>query len=209
MSFFVSETLINTSMTTSTSPLNRQPTKLDYSSPTQFRFLINQLPKVQYFTVAANIPGITLGEGVFNTPLKDIPLLGDKLTYEDLTITFIVDENLENYIEMHTWLTAIGFPKDRSQFREFRSETSNVKTSTRGESKDIGDVKASTPELSMTSDAVMTILTNKNNPVVECRFADVFPTSLSGLTYSQNQTDVEYLTAEVNFKYQIYEIVTL
>ena len=209
MSFFVSETLINTSMTTSTSPLNRQPTKLDYSSPTQFRFLINQLPKVQYFTVAANIPGITLGEGVFNTPLKDIPLLGDKLTYEDLTITFIVDENLENYIEMHTWLTAIGFPKDRSQFREFRSETSNVKTSTRGESKDIGDVKASTPELSMTSDAVMTILTNKNNPVVECRFAGVFPTSLSGLTYSQNQTDVDYLTAEVNFKYQIYEIKTL
>ena len=209
MSFFVSETLINTSMTTSTSPLNRQPTKLDYSSPTQFRFLINQLPKVQYFTVAANIPGITLGEGVFNTPLKDIPLLGDKLTYEDLNITFIVDENLENYVEMHTWLTSIGFPNDRSQFADFRSATSNVATNTRGESKDIGDVKASTPERAMYSDAVMTILTNKNNPVVECRFADVFPTSLSGLTYSQNQTDVDYLTAEVNFKYQIYEIKTL
>ena len=209
MSFFVSETLINTSMTTSTSPLNRQPTKLDYSSPTQFRFLINQLPKVQYFTVAANIPGITLGEGVFNTPLKDIPLLGDKLTYEDLTITFIVDENLENYIEMHTWLTAIGFPKDKSQFRNFRSATSNVASATRGESNDIGDVKPSTPERAMYSDAVMTILTNKNNPVVECRFADVFPTSLSGLTYSQNQTDVEYLTAAVTFKYTIYEIVTL
>ena len=196
-------------MTTETSPLNRQPTALDYSSPTQFRFLINQLPKVQYFTTEANIPGITLGEGQFNTPLKDIELLGDKLTYEDLTITFIVDENLENYIEMHTWLTGIGFPKDRSQFREFRSVTSNMSTRTRGESKDIGDVRASTPELAMTSDSVLTILTNKNNPVVECRFANVFPTSLSGLTYSQNQTDVEYLTAAVTFKYTIYEIVTL
>ena len=196
-------------MTTETSPLNRQPTALDYSSPTQFRFLINQLPKVQYFTTEANIPGITLGEGQFNTPLKDIELLGDKLTYEDLTITFIVDENLENYIEMHTWLTGIGFPKDRKQFSEFRGITSNMSVKTRGESNDIGDVRATTPELAMTSDAVMTILTNKNNPVVECRFADVFPTSLSGLTYSQNQTDVEYLTAEVNFKYQIYEIVTL
>ena len=196
-------------MTTETSPLNRQPTKLDYSSPTQFRFLINQLPKVQYFTTEANIPGLTLGEGTFATPLKDIPLLGDKLTYDDLTISFIVDENLENYIEMHTWLTGIGFPKDRSQFRDFRSDTSNMSTKTRGVSKDIGDVKASTPELAMTSDAVMTILTNKNNPVVECRFRDVFPTSLSGLTYSQNQTDVEYLTAEVNFKYTIYEIVSL
>ena len=196
-------------MTTETSPLNRQPTALDYSSPTQFRFLINQLPKVQYFTTEANIPGITLGEGTYNTPLKDLPLLGDKLTYDDLTITFIVDENLENYIEMHTWLTAIGFPKDRKQFSDFRSTTSNTKTSTRGESKDIGKVGATTPETSMTSDAVLTILTNKNNPVVECRFADVFPTSLSGLTYSQNQTDVEYLTAAVNFKYKIYEIHTL
>ena len=196
-------------MTTETSPLNRQPTKLDYSSPTQFRFLINQLPKVQYFTTEASVPGITLTEGQFNTPLKDIELLGDKLTYEDLTIKFIVDENLENYIEMHTWLTGIGFPKDRKQFSEFRSVTSNMSTTTRGESKDIGDVRASTPELAMTSDAVMTILTNKNNPVVECRFKDVFPTSLSGLTYSQNQTDVDYLTADVNFKYTIYEIVTL
>ena len=196
-------------MTTETSPLNRQPTALDYSSPTQFRFLINQLPKVQYFTTEASVPGITLTEGQFNTPLKDIELLGDKLTYEDLTIKFIVDENLENYIEMHTWLTGIGFPKDRKQFSEFRSVTSNMSTTTRGESKDIGDVRASTPELAMTSDAVMTILTNKNNPVVECRFKDVFPTSLSGLTYSQNQTDVDYLTADVNFKYTIYEIVTL
>ena len=196
-------------MTTETSPLNRQPTALDYSSPTQFRFLINQLPKVQYFTTEANLPGITLDELELGSPLKDLPLLGSKLTYEDLAISFIVDENLENYIEMHTWLTAIGFPKDRSQFSDFRSTTSNVKTSTRGESKDIGKVGATTPEISMTSDAVLTILTNKNNPVVECRFADVFPTSLSGLTYSQNQTDVEYLTASVNFKYTIYEIVTL
>ena len=208
MSFFVSGTLINTSMTTTTS-IGRQPTKLDYSSPTQFRFLINQLPKVEYFTTEANIPGITLGTDTFGTPLKNIELMGDKLTYEDLTITFIVDENLENYIEIHTWLTAIGFPKDRKQFSEFRSTTSNVKTSSRGESKDIGAVGATTSDRAMYSDAMMTILTNKNNPVVECRFSDVFPTSLSGLTYSQNQTDVEYLTASVTFKYQIYEIVTL
>ena len=206
MSFFVSGTLINTSMTTS---ISRQPSKLDYTSPTQFRFLINQLPKVEYFTTEANIPGITLGEVDFKTRLKAIPLMGDVLTYEDLTITFIVDENLENYVEMHTWLTAIGFPENTKQFSDFRSATSNVATNTRGESKDIGDVKASTPERAMYSDAMLTILTNKNNPVVECRFRDVFPTSLSGLTYSQNQTDVEYLTATVNFKYQIYEIVTL
>ena len=196
-------------MTTETSPLNRQPSKLDYSSPTQFRFLINQLPKVQYFTVAANIPGLTLGDTTFATPLKDIPLMGDKLTYDDLTLTFIVDENLENYIELHNWLTAIGFPKDRSQFKQHRSTTSNTPVTTVGTSDDIGDVKPTTSDRPMFSDSVLTILTNKNNPVVECRFSDCFPTSISGLDYSQNQTDVEYLTAEVNFKYKIYELVTL
>ena len=65
--------------------INRQPTKLDYSSPTQFKFNIVQLPKVEYFTTEENIPGITLGEGTYATPLKHIPILGDKLTYEDLT----------------------------------------------------------------------------------------------------------------------------
>ena len=61
----------------------------------------------------------------------------------------------------------------------------------------------------MFSDCVLTILTNKNNPVVECRFIDCFPTSLSGLSYNQNQTDVDYLTVDVTFKYKIYEIHTL
>jgi len=196
-------------MTTETSPLNRQPSKLDYSSPTQFRFLINQLPKVQYFTVTANVPGLTLGDATYATPLKDIPLPGEKITYDDLTITFIVDENLENYIEIHNWLTSLGFPKDRSQFKTFRESTSNLKNATVGTSTDIGDVKPSTPDSPMFSDCVLTILSNKNNPVAECRFADCFPTSLGALEYSQNQTDVDYLTVDVTFKYKIYEIHSL
>ena len=196
-------------MVTETSPLNRQPTKLDYSSPTQFRFLINQLPKVQYFTVSANVPGITLGDATYATPLKDIPLPGEKLTYDDLNITFIVDENLENYIEIHNWLAYLGFPKNREQFKTHRSATSNLPKATVGTSGDIGDVKPITSDSPMFSDSVLTVLSNKNNPVVECRFEDCFPTSLSSLDYSQNQTDVEYLTAEVTFKYKIYEIKTL
>ena len=54
-------------MTTETSPLNRQPDQLDYSSPTQFRFILNQIPKVQFFVQTANIPGISLGEAVIPT----------------------------------------------------------------------------------------------------------------------------------------------
>ena len=101
--------------------VSRQPTKLDYASPTQFKFSINQLPKVEFFTTTANIPDLTLSDVVIPTPFKQIPVLGQNLTYGNLTITFIVDEFLENYRELHTWLTGIGFPKSRKQFTEFRS----------------------------------------------------------------------------------------
>ena len=63
---------------TTTNANSRQPTKLDYASPTQFRFSIIKLPKVEYFATAANIPGITLGQANQPTPLKDIPIPGDK-----------------------------------------------------------------------------------------------------------------------------------
>jgi hypothetical protein len=95
---------------TTTNSLSRQPTKLDYASPTQFKFSIIKLPKVEYFCTAANIPGITLGGALSQvTPLKDVPLPGDKLTYEPLQMTFLVDENLENFQEIHGWLVGSWF----------------------------------------------------------------------------------------------------
>ena len=194
-------------MATEQSPIARQPTKLDYSSPTQFKFSINQLPKVEFFTVAANIPGISLPAATYNTPFKNIPTIGEKPEYEDLTITFIVDEFLENYISIHEWVTGTGFPKSRTQFSNFRSATSNSPTDAKSVSVD--KVGSATPDKGMYGDATLTILFNKNNPLVEVRFEDVFPTALGGLDYTQTATDVEYLNVQVTFQYKIYEIITL
>ena len=200
-------------MTTSTSPLSRQPDKLDYLSPTQFKFNIHQLPKVEFFCTAANVPAINLGEAIFPTPYKQIPVMGDTLTYDNLSISFIVDENLENYIELHEWLTAIGFHKDREQFTTFRSSTADSPVLTQGISDDrgltTGTAQLSTSARGMFGDAILTILTNKNNPVVEVRFQDLFPVALGALDFTQTATDVEYITVTADFSYKIYEIVTL
>lgn len=201
-----------------TNTIDRQPTKLDYSAPTQFKFVVTQLPKVEYFTVAATVPGINLGETTLQSRFKDIPMLGDVLTYEDLTITFIVDEYLENYLQLHEWLTGIGFPKNTKQFRDFRQTTSNSPTTTVGgrtlpdnasAGSDIGDPRPTTAERGMFGDATLTLLTNKNNPAVEVRFQDLFPVSLGALNYTQNATDVEYITVDATFKYKLYEIHAL
>ena len=190
-------------MATAQSPLARQPEKLDYASPTQFRFGINQLPKVEFFTINANLPGIDATATSFATPLKDIPIMGEKLTYNNLDITFIVDEYLENYQSLHNWMTGIGFPSDRSEFRTYRDVTSLAPAG--GETPSVDIVSSATPDKAMYSDAFLMILSNKNNPVLNVVFQNVFPISLGALEFTQGATDVEYMTTSATFAYQIYK----
>ena len=194
-------------MATAQSPLARQPDKLDYASPTQFKFGIHQLPKVEFFTLSANVPGITAGVVTRATPFKDIPLVGDKLTYENLSITFQVDEYLENYVSLHNWMKGIGFPTDRQEFRTFRDVTSNTPASGKTPTTDL--VGKAIPDRALYSDAYLMVLSNKNNPIVEVNFKDIFPVSLGALEFTQSVTDVEFMTATAEFAYEIYEINTL
>ena len=189
--------------------VNRQPTKLDYLSPTQFKFNISQLPKVEFFTTAANVPDLTLSDAVIPTPFKPIPVMGQNLTYGNLSLSFIVDEFLENYRELHEWLTGIGFPKDRKQFKDFRSNTSNTGSASATPVQDVGKIGKTVSDSAMFSDATLTILSNKNNPIVEVRFANMYPVSLGALEFNQGATDVEYLTVSADFTYQLYEIHAL
>ena len=196
---------------TITKTIQRQPTKFDYASPTQFKFQLTKLPKVEYFTTACNIPGISLNATVQPTPLADIPLPGDTLTFSDLEITFLVDENLENYREIHGWMYGIGFPKSRTQFANLVAANKD-RFPTEGKDSqvtDAGKVKyGALPIGPIFSDATLNVLTSKNNANIEVRFSDVFPVSLSGLNFDQQADDVTYLSATVGFKYKLYEFAT-
>ena len=197
---------------TTNNTMGRQPTAQDYASPTQFRFNIIKLPKVEYFCTAVNVPGISLGGTMSQaTRFKDLPIPGDKLTYEPLTMTFLVDENLENFQEIHGWLVGLGFPRDHAEFRNLLSSgndrfpTGNSRVST-----EPGKVKYGAPNTGASfSDATLTVLTSKNNAQLEVRFRNLFPTSLTGLDYNQQSTDVNYLTATVTFSYDIYDFATV
>ena len=193
---------------TTTNAYSRQPTKFDYASPTQFKFPLTKLPKVEYFTTACNIPGISLSTALQPTPLKDIPLPGDTVEFNDLEITFLVDENLENYREIHGWMYGIGFPKDRKQYSALIDANKDRFPTTGKDSQnhDAGKVKyGAMPIGPIFSDATLNVLTSKNTANIEVRFSDVFPTALSGLNFDQQADDVNYLSATVTFKYKIYE----
>ena len=193
---------------TTTNSYRRQPTKQDYADPTKFKFSILKLPKVEYFCTQVNLPGVSLADNYEQpTPFRNIPLPGEKLQYEALTITFLVDENLENYQEIHGWLRGLGFPGGHSEFKNLLDAgVDRFPTSKNSVLGDAGRSKfAAANQGGIFSDATLNILTSKNNPVTEVRFSDVFPISLSGLQYSQQNNDTDYLTATVTFDYKLYD----
>ena len=174
--FFGLNSIINSIMTTINSQ-SRQPTKQDYADPTKFKFSIIKLPKVEYFCTQVNLPGVSISDNYTQpTPFRDIPLPGEKLRYEPLSMTFLVDENLENYQEIHGWLRGLGFPGGHEEFKKLLdSGADRFPTSKSSVLPDAGRSKFAAPNTgAIFSDATLNILTSKNNPVTEVRFQDCF-----------------------------------
>ena len=183
----------------------REPSVLDYASPVQFRFKCSKLPKVEFFCQTANIPGIGLGVADIETPLKSIPFPGDKVTYQDLAISFLVDENLNNYKEIHDWIIGLGAPQNHTQFSTLRDTGTDRFPGQTTNSPNNNAV----PDGGTYSDATLTVLNSKNIAVTEIRFHNIFPTSLGALSYDVQASDVNYLSTSVDFSYMYYEIVQL
>ena len=195
---------------TTTNVYTREPAKLDYASPVQFRFKCSKLPTVEFFCQTANIPGISIGSASMPTGLKDIPIPGEKVSYQDLAISFLVDENLNNYKEIHDWIIALGFPQNHTQFADLQAAGADrYPGSTSGAIVPETNIAVPLAEGGTYSDATLTVLNSKNIAVTEIRFDNIFPTSLGALSYDVQASDVNYLQASVDFSYMYYEIVQL
>tara|TARA_R110001592_G_scaffold33074_1_gene115119 strand:- start:617 stop:1216 length:600 start_codon:yes stop_codon:yes gene_type:complete len=188
----------------------RAPSKLDYASPIQFRFKCGKLPEVEFACQTANIPGISLGETDFKTPLKDISIPGDKVSYGSLDISFLVDENLNNYKELHDWIKGIGFPQNHDQFKALQATGSDrFPGSTAGAI--VPGVATPQPlaEGGIYSDATLIVLNSKNIAKTEIRFQNVYPTSIGALSYDIKASDVDYLQCTASFSYMYYDMVQI
>ena len=163
----------------------------NFLSPVGFKFTLAKEPKISFFCNSARIPEITLGNSVQPTYLKDIDIPGEKLTYGDFSLRFLVDENLENYMKMHNWLTGLGFPETTQQFKTLTTD-------------EISGEGALDQQF---SDASLHILNSNYRDVAIVKFRDLFPVSLSSLEFDASEADIQYFTADVTFKYTIYDIL--
>lgn len=166
-----------------------QLTNRNYLSPIGFLFILDKAKKVSFLCQKADIPSLSLGE--VNIPTRSmvpIPVEGN-MRYSELTIDFLVDEDLKNYMELHNWMRALGTPQDMVERKTWR-ETYQ---------------KDATQDFRF-SDATLQVLNNNNNANFDVVFKDLFPVGLSTLAFDVTGNDNDYFIASATFKYTLYEI---
>ena len=173
-----------------TNPYTNQIQNRNFLSPIGFKFALGKTPKVDFFCTSARIPEITLGTTIQASYLKDIDIPGDKLQYGDLSLRFLVDEELENYMAIHNWLTGLGFPETTQDYVDL------VKPVTAEPREDLNQF----------SDGKLHLLNSNFRTQTIVHFRDLFPISLTSLDFDVTLDDIQYFTAEVTFKYTVYFI---
>ena len=175
---------------------SRQIENRNFLSPNGFRFSLRRCPQAAFFCNQANIPDMTLGVTEQATYMKNIPVPGDKIEFGDLNLRFLVDEDLGNYMEIQKWIRGLGFPESLDEFEKLESQAEIFGRYTQDQDN-------------IYSDGTLSILSSNLIPKFQIFFRDLFPYSLSTMTFDATQTDQEYFTADVSFKYTIYTVTDI
>lgn len=157
-------------------------TTQNFLNPLEFRFTVKRLPQTTFFVQSANVPGLNIGPVEQKTPFKSIYHTPDTITYEQLNIEFIVDQDMSNYLEIMNWIIGQTFPESFDQH----------KTLVEGEG--------------LYSDATLTLMTGQGNAGKQIEFTDIFPIGLSEIALDTKNTDVQYATCTATFQTNGFKI---
>ena len=155
--------------------------------------MIKKLPNTNYFVQSVNVPSVQATDVVVPTPFTNIPTIGDRLNYSEFQLSFKVDEDMTNYIELYDWLLQLHFPEDFAQSKNIYQKQNNV------------DFLQDGPY----SDATLTVLNSAMNPNREVIFEDCYPIALSDLQFSTTAASVDYIECQATFRYRMFRILNM
>jgi hypothetical protein len=161
--------------------LERYPERINPLLPTYYQFSISRLPGVNYFCQTASLPSLTLSQVQFPTRFSTIQS-PSKLTFDELTITFVVDEGINNWMEIYKWMRSTT---NVDSFNEYR------------------------PDNEQSATANLLILNSSKNPKINVTFNSLYPITLSALDFTSTGMDPEPLQATCSFSYRTYDIEIL
>lgn len=148
--------------------------------------VIDRLPSVSYFCTSAPIPGVSSPGARLTNPFADVKIHGDKLIFQPLIVTFLVDENMQNWNEIFSWIKSYGHP---TEFDEYKNDS----------------VTQNNLHASKYSDIKLLITNNKYNKAHEFTFVKAFPVDLSDVVIENQISDTQVIVATVTFEYDTYD----
>jgi hypothetical protein len=177
---------------TTTTPTNR-----NFLSPLNFRMVLQRTPTVNFFLQGFALPGLSYVGNLYTpTPFVDMPIPGDHLNYAPLTVSFMVDEDLTNYLEVFNWIKNNAGPTSLTPPNPGQVLSASQAISTDYTQNQRSDIK-------------ILVLSSAKKPNIEVSFYNAFPVSLGELQFSTTSQDVTYLEASVTFNYITYSIASV
>jgi len=164
------------------------PSNTSFLANNKYDFVIERLPNFTFFVQGINMPSITMSPTQTASPYTNIFNPGNILTYEQLQVTYIVDEDMKSWFEIYNWMTNLGNPTSLDKLGTLTKTAGKIN--------------------SVTSDATLLIKTNSNNNNVRIKFYDLFPVELTGFTLSSAEGQ-DFQTTVVTFSYNYLEAKTL
>ena len=157
-----------------------QPQNKNNLFSTRFRMMVKRLPNTTYMCQSVLLPGLSIGVANQRTPFNTIKRPAGEVEHQNLSVSFIVDENLENWKEIRNWILQCSNYTDHLEYRP--------------------------QETHFSDDVLLTILTNTHNISHKVEFSNCFPVSLSYVEFNSAATETNILLSTVELAFTTYQI---
>jgi len=151
-----------------------------------YQLVLPRFPLVEYFATDFRMPELVLPQATAATPFTDLPLAGDKPVFNPMSFEFMVNEDMSNFEEIQKWMFSIGFADSYATFRQYGNKEAPHQS--------LGE-----------QDAKVIILSSKGNPLRVITFYDAIPISLSGMQFTSQDPETNFVKASVTMAYSRYE----
>ncbi len=161
----------------------------NFLSPLGYKFTLARAPAISYNVQSLRLPGIQMSNGETPTPFVPIPHTG-KLVYNAFGVTFRLNENMTDYLEIYNWMEKLGSPVDFAGYKQLE------------------DAQVGSTDM-LKSDINLSIMNSSMNPNIKIDFYDAFPINIGDVEFNTIDTSVNYIECSVEFRYLRYDINTV
>lgn len=163
-------------------PTQRVIGSRNHLSPTSYRVVIPKLPKMTYYVQSISVPSIIMGSmeipAYKGLPKQEAPSYLD--ISDEIILNFIIDENMENWNEIYSWMTQI-VPSDENN----------------------GNVSIKDD---LYSNIILLVYTNSKVLNKKITFHKCYPINLGSFEFNSSMTEIDPIIISSNFHYSHFTI---